>query len=697
MKRFLGIALCLFVLAVGGYFLVFQSNIPVPNILGSAGEAPLTVRDGAFMRGDEPVTLRGVEISSFVPGHTFSEYVPDEADYLRWLGKIADMGANTVETPQLMDDDFYNALYAFNTTHETPLYLLQGIAASDAIAHTSANAYDSGLMRTLTDNGKVAVDALHGRRDVFSSDFGGGGSYRKDVSAWTVGYCVTADFDPDMIAYTDNGMMHRTPYAGTYFSASADGTAFESMLATVFDGVTDYEMKQYGVLRPIGFTCNPSYDPLRYREIYARQMQKYAFVDAEHIVAGAGAATFAVYRMTGVRRDCIRYLDDEQQTRFAGAEGSDPIYGGYLAVLPRYHDVPVLASYGASSARGVSSLATEPLTECEQGEVLIAVADTLEENGFAGGMIATWQDVWSRRSWNTVYATEQSNAYLWRDAQTDTKNMGLLAFDPNGSTSCCIDGDASEWTQKDVLFTDAKGRTLSARYDAAGLCLLLTGVSQSDALYIPIDTLPGFGTAAADGLSAPLGMDAEFLLTVHGTDDTRLCVWAPYDAWRERFLYETKGVDPFANPIGADSTAFVPIRSALENDLLVDAITYETKLMRRLGVRETGRLTHGSGDPESAQYDSLSDFCFGDGIVEIRLPWLLLNVGDPANMRVHEDAAVHYGIAMCRIKRIGFGLTDGASGTQTGTLRVRGWSEVPCRERLKESYYALQAHWNGGN
>lgn len=696
MKRFLIIALCLFILAAGGYFLVFQSNIPFPFLQAQAAKAPMTVRDGRFWRGEEELTLRGVEISSFVPGHTFSEYAPTEADYLRWLGEISEMGANMVQTPQLMDADFYNALYAFNAAQLRPLYLLQGVAASDAVAHASKNAYDSGLMETLTENGKIIVDALHGRRDVFSADLGGG-SYRKDVSLWTMGYCVTADFDADMIAYTDNGLLHRAPYAGTYFSASPEGTPFESMLAAVFDGVTGYEARKYGVQRPIGFCCNPTYDPLRYKEIYARQMQKFAAVDAEHIVPAMNAATFAVYRLDNVRSDCIRYLTEEQQTRFAGLESADPIYGGYLGVLPAYHTVPILATYGASSGRSVSTTG-EPLTERQQGQAIVDLCGVIEQNGFAGGVIATWQDVWSRRSWNTVYATEQSNSYLWYDRQTDTKNMGLLAFEPGAEAVCVIDGNASEWTQKDLILSDGQGRTLSARYDAQGLYLLLTGVSKEDRLIVPIDTLPAFGTETAEGSEAPLGCGAEFLLTIHGAQDTRLLVWAPYDAWRERFLYETEGVDPFSNPIPKDSRAFVPIRTALENDLLVDTITYETKLLRRLGVRETGLLIHGNGDFDGATYNSLADFCFGDGLVEIRLPWLLLNVGDPANMGVHGDAQANYGIVFRPVSKITLGLSDGVTAGPAGALRVRGWNNAMAyRERLKESYETVRAYWNGGN
>ena len=92
---------------------------------------------------------------------------------------------------------------------------------------------------------------------------------------------------------------------------------------------------------------------------------------------------------------------------------------------------------------------------------------------------------------------------------------------------------------------------------------------------------------------------------------------------------------------------------AVQNPLLVDTLTPETRALQRLGVWETGKLIHGNGDSRSPDYNSLTDFCFGEGCVEIRLPSLLLN--------------------------------------------VKGWKSLEFRERLKESYYMVQAYWKGGD
>jgi len=50
---------------------------------------------------------------------------------------------------------------------------------------------------------------------------------------------------------------------------------------------------------------------------------------------------------------------------------------------------------------------------------------------------------------------------------------------------------------------------------------------------------------------------------------------------------------------------------------------------------ETGQLRFGNGNPESPAYDSLADVNVSPSTnaVEIRLPWLLLNVADPSRRR----------------------------------------------------------------
>ena len=272
-----------------------------------------------------------------------------------------------------------------------------------------------------------------------------------------------------------------------------------------------------------------------------------------------------------------------------------------------------------------------------------------------------------------------------------------MAFDPGLEPVCILDGDASEWTEDDLVL-DYGGLRLSARYDARGLYLLLEGTLPTDRVYIPLDLSSEAGSRASRDPDLTFARDADLLLCLDGPDNSRLLVQERYDATRENFLYEIEGTDPFVEVPEAGSRRFVPIVMALRNDLLVDALVPEKTALQRLNTWETGRLVWGCGDPEDPDYNSLADVCFGEACVEIRLPWLLLNVGDPGTMQVHRDYYTHYGVEFEPIRRIWLGAARNGAGGEIPMydFRVKGWESVEYRERLKQSYRVIQDLWKDG-
>ena len=706
MKRFLVIALCLFALAAGTYLVIYHTPWYLSFLRSEDLFVPYRSQGDTLQawtgEGYETVTLRGVEISSVIPGHSFSDYAAEEADYLRWLDRIADLGANTVQTTVLMDDDFYNALYAYNTSHADPLWLIQGVTVASEVNLTALTAYESGMLDGLKREGKLVIDAVHGRRDVVSGGIDGSGVYRKDVSGWVIGYVISAELESDNVAYTDHSALYDGSFQGQYFQTSPEATPFEALLAQVLDTMADYETGKYQTQRPMGFLSGRLVDFLEYEPIYARQMQKYACIDPEHILPTDldQAGLLICYQLSQVQEDFTRYLSSEQRQELGPCLDDldrDPILHGYLTVLARYHTMPLVAVYSASSARGVSGPDSRPLTETQQGEALAAMCLDLEENGWSGGVISSWQDVWTRRSWNTAFATLTSNSNLWHDLQTDTQNTGLMAFDPGAEPVCVLDGDPAEWTEDDLVL-DSGDLRLYARYDARGVYLLLEGAGPADRVVVPIDLAAEAGSRSSRDPDLTFARNADFLLCLEGPDNSRLLVQERYDATRENFLYEIEGLDPFVEVPEAESSRFVPVRMALRNDLLVDALVPTLTALQRLGTWETGRLVCGCGDPEDPDYNSLADVCYAEDLVEIRLPWLLLNVGDPGNMQAHRDYYTHYGVEYAPFRQLWLGA---ARVEATGEIplygfRVKGWESVEYRERLKQSYYVIQALWKDG-
>lgn len=706
MKRFIASALLLLAAVVGGYWAIYYGGLYLPADKSRPLALPFRTVGKELQCWDgqsyTPLTLRGVDVSASMPGHYATAYEAGEKDYLRWFQAIGEMGANAVRVIHVMDDDFYNALYTYNTSHEQPLYLLQGTSVEDQVGNSAKDAYDSGFLDSLLKDGKTLVDIIHGRKDLPAVGIQSGGIYRRDISPWVAGFLVGTEWSPDTISYTDHSSIRSGSYQGTYFQTSPDATPFEAAMALVMDEITAYETDKYGAQRPVGFLCDPSCDFLEYQEIYARQLEKHAQTNPEHVKAQPPmeAGSFAAYRLFDFCADFSACLTPAQRLAIAPLLAELPAgqpYGGYLALLGRYHTMPVLAAgYGFSTSRGAIVQGRAPLSEKEQGARLVEICQTLETDGWAGGFISTWQDEWERRSWNTAYAAVPTKHYLWHDLQTDSQGYGLMAFAPGEEAACTLDGSPSEWKPEDILLEQDVLR-LSARYDAEGLYLLLEGVSPEKPAYVPLDISPEVGSRSCDSLSIAFQRETDLILCLAGTDNSRLLVQERWDPLRERFQYETEGEDPFLDFPEKDSPRFVPLGMAVQNPLLVDELTPETRALQRLGVWEAGRLTHGNGDSQSEEYNSLADFCFGEGCVEVRLPWLMLNIGDPSAMMAHRDYYQHYGVEFKPIQEIWIGASQGDAEEEIPmrAFRVKGWKTLLYRERLKESYYTMQAYWKG--
>ena len=63
-----------------------------------------------------------------------------------------------------------------------------------------------------------------------------------------------------------------------------------------------------------------------------------------------------------------------------------------------------------------------------------------------------------------MHAVNLTRTAYWSDYQTNEQYFGLLSFDPGKEQSVCyVDGDVSEWTEKDIV---QRGNTeLSVKYD----------------------------------------------------------------------------------------------------------------------------------------------------------------------------------------------------------------------------------------
>ncbi|MFR5172180.1 MAG: family 2 glycosyl transferase, partial [Clostridium paraputrificum] len=105
-------------------------------------------------------------------------------------------------------------------------------------------------------------------------------------------------------------------------------------------------------------------------------------------------------------------------------------------------------------------------------------------------------------------------------------------------------------------------------------------------------------------------------------------------------------------------------------------------------------LIYGNGNPEDDDYNSLADFYINENVIEIRIPWQLLNVMDPSSKCVMDDFYKVGGIQPLEIQGINIGTyIYGVDNSSKIDLKRYEWAkwEIPTyHERLKASYYILQ-------
>lgn len=709
MKKFLvfigALAVCLIgiysAVFYGGFYLDLQPDKSVEVMVKTDKKTIFVLnQDGNF----EPFQIKGVNLPSSIPGHPSSDFAIDKDTWLRWFSLIQEMGANTIRIYTIYDDAFYDALYQFNTAQREPLYLLQGLQVSDHANHSKADAYGSEFYTALKQDSLDAIDVVHGRKNILLNSRKGSGSYRRDISPWVLGYVLGNEWKAGTVAYTNHNRKNLSSYTGTYFFTSEEATAFEAMLARILDEMVIYESGKYKTQRLLSFQNDPENDPLVYAETYAKQLGKFSNTDAEHLKTTdkLKSGYFAAYRLYEYCPDFAQYLSREQRDKITNilSHLDTSLYNqGYTQLLSEYHTMPVvITGYGFSSSRGTDTM-DGPLTELQQGKRLLSVYEDIIASGCSGAFIDSWQDVWERRTWNTSYAVDVDHAYCWHDIQTDGQGYGLLAFDPGREKSeCYVDGDSSEWEPNERMLEQAD-LTLSVKYDERCLYILVEqdGLKAERELYVPIDLTPESGSEVSDFPAVSFERAADFLLCINGQPGSRLLVHSRYEALRENYLMQTEGRDPFVTFPGKNDPKFVPVQMILQNHSMVAEGDSDVaaKAARRSKVFETGALIQGNGNPSSAQYNSLSDFCYGDDCVEIRIPWQMLNFSNPSGMKIHDDYYKHYGVEELSVKEMYLGVgTPGEGKILMQPFSLKGWGEkIEYHERLKQSYEVIKKGW----
>ncbi|MEP6550766.1 MAG: hypothetical protein ABJB95_06260, partial [Gemmatimonadales bacterium] len=426
--------------------------------------------------------------------------------------------------------------------------------------------------------------------------------------------------------------------------------------------------------RPVAYTNWPTLDPLTHpteatkaQELVLLRKRGEKFVELPkeydndtvgldamkmHPTGAFPAGVFASYHAYPYYPDFL--LVDPGYSQARSPDGPSN-YFGYLSALVAHHgEMPVVISeYGVPSARGIGHFQPQGWnhgghSETEQAVVDARLTRDIYAAGAAGAGLFALIDEWFKKSWIvTDFEFPPDRKRLWLNPLDAEESYGVIAMRAGTKASrITIDGDSTDWRGRPVLYAAAGTRSgiatplqlksLRVAQDEAYLYLRLDvgRIDWSQARYqIGIDTYqPALGDTRLPhtGSSAPVGL--EFVLELGGPNDSQLLVDHPYNPYKgvpipgskppaTQYVYNPTS-RTVANDSGVwDSVVVVPNRRRIGRDGRI----YPAKSYNRnhlLFARETT--------------NSLADW-YADtttGVIEVRLPWGMLQLVDPSTRSV---------------------------------------------------------------
>ena len=681
-----------------------------------------------YRGGWRPFFVKGINLGAARPGKFPSEFPADDSTYTSWITLMAAAHANVIRLYTILPPAFYRALKRWNDGHpERALWLVHGVWAE---APPDDNYDDPAWKREFREEMQHVVDLLHGHAVIPPRPGHAFGRYTVDVSDHVLAFIIGREWEPLSIRRYNEQRPDQTRYAGRFLEVDR-GTPADVWMAEQCDFLLTYEWDTYHAQRPIAYTNWPTLDPLHHpteptleEETEARVrlglppvrgVREYnnddQSLDAMLVrpTRAYVAGYFASYHAYPYYPDFMNY--DSTYGTARSADGPSH-YFGYLKELRRHHrGRPLLiAEYGVPSSRGLAHLQPEGMHHGGHDENAMATIDVrltreIREAGLAGGILFAWIDEWFKHNWVVIdLEVPIERTRLWFNAMDAEQHYGLMAHYAGAATRTPeLGGDPARWRALRVL---QSGDSLRLRVgsDAAYLYLALetagTRRAPGAARYlIGIDTYRSDrGEFRLPGVPG-IGVGVEFHLDLADSAGGRLFVAKTYNPYLGPWPgMGPTGLDPFYN-------------SLCSADAQSDAGAFDSMFVttNRFRVSRTGRMFPALGvDRGRLRFGRQSESSLADwfvdpaaGLVQVRLPWGLLNVTDPSSRTVL--TAVREGPVIFT------GPTDGFRFVVAGLSRSNNqviawlpagakyswptWEEPQWHERRKPAYAAMQQLW----
>jgi hypothetical protein len=694
----------------------------------------------ATPQGWRPFYIQGVNLGVALPGRYPSEFPTDSAQYAGWLDTLAAMHVNTLRVYTILPPSFYRALRAWNRSHpEHALWLMHGVWTELPPRHD----FNSIVWeREFQVEIRRVVDVIHGAATIPSRAGHASGRYDADVSSWVLGYIIGREWEPFAVRAFD-ARNRGGAYEGRYLRIR-QGPAMDLWLAQQCDLMLRYEADTYNRLRPIAYTNWPTLDPLRHpteantaeealwrRRSGRRSEAKKIEYENDAVTLDANlvettpanpAGWFASYHAYPYYPDFV--LLDPEYRKARSAEGQSS-YFGYLRELVAHHAaIPtVISEYGVPSSRGIAHLHPQGWSHGGHDERAMAAIDArltreIRQSGAAGSILFAWLDEWFKKSWVVIeYEIPPDNTRLWHNVMDAEQNYGVLGqYAGDRETTPRLGGDPAHWLALPLVQrTGGTGpRGLRAWSDESFYYLaveLAPGKFPWDSrgIQVAIDTyLPRVGQHRLPHSRVRSEIGFEFLIDLLSPDSASMKVTPDYNRHDSR-------IDPTT---GDDFGRFSrrPVITRNRDDGRFDTLFIITNRARfgRDGTffpargYDRGRLRHGTETGST-----LADWYLDEraGLLELRIPWDLLNVTDPSTRTLLFDRRTDsvFGTATAEEFRVGVLVYRREQGEVVGGLpalkggvwreadfrpwRWRGWTEPRSHARLKPVYDSLRQLW----
>jgi tetratricopeptide (TPR) repeat protein len=690
-----------------------------------------------------PFYVKGVNLGVALPGRYPSEFPADSSVYASWLSTLARMNANTLRLYTILPPSFYRALRAWNQAHpDRLLWLVHGVWTE----LPPDNDFNHPLWkRDFEDEMHRVVDLVHGTATIKPRPGHAAGHYDADISPWVLAYVIGREWEPFAVK-AFNSKNAAGGYQGRYLQVQ-QAPAMDLWLAAECDAMLRYEAAGYNALRPIAYTNWPTLDPLHHpteatteEEAYWRRKSGQASEaktleyenDAVSLDANLVRATpanpagwFASYHAYPYYPD---FMNLDRGYRKARSSEGPSNYFDYLRDLVTHHPgIPTLiAEYGVPSSRGNAHFQAQGWSHGGHDEGAMAAIDArltreIREAGAAGAILFAWQDEWFKKNWAVIdYEIPLDNTRLWHNTMDPEQHYGILGQYAGDSESAPkLGGNPSAWRRLPVVQREEKADPAAPRALRAG--------SDESFVYLAVELDPaGFSW---DSLGVQLAIDTheatvgqhklpststrseigfEFLVDLTAPDSASIRVLPEYNRYDARLSWA-------GDDFGRFSRRPVITRDREDGRFDPELVVINRARFGRHGEfypaqrYDRGRLRHGT---ENAS--TLSDWYYDRqaGLLELRIPWDLLNVTDPSSRTLLSDPRTSGTFGTVSAGAFRFGVEvyrKGADSRVTGALprlssgvwsassfqpwRWSGWTVPRSHARLKPVYDSLRLLW----